>query len=128
MIAIRNKRKTGALGLHVLRWFAIPLVLLALGLAGISMAESHPVQHHSEQGPAAAVFGFALDSQECCDETDPRHTSGSCNSFGHCVACAVGSAGTPGPEFSPEACLELCLTILPAGLSSGPAGHPPKAS
>lgn len=128
MIAVRNNSKTGAIGWRVMRWFAMLLVVLAFGVAGISMAESHPVQHLAEQGPAGEVFDSALDSQECCDETDPGHTNGSCTSFGHCVGCAIGNAGIPGPEFFSEACLELRLIILPAGFASGPAAHPPKVS
>lgn len=128
MIAIRNNRKTGSRGWRMLRWFVVPLVLLALGLAGVSMAQAHPAQHHSTHGLSGAISDIALDNQECCDEADPGHTNGSCSSLGHCAACAVGNAGMSGPEFSPETCLELRLMILPVGLTAGPAGHPPKAS
>jgi len=112
----------------MLRWFAVSLVLLALGLADISMAQARPAQHHSEHGLSGAISDIALVGQECCDQTDAGHTKGSCAMSGSCVACAVESADVLLPEFSLAACLEPHLMILPAGLASGPAGPPPKAS
>ncbi|WP_210880329.1 hypothetical protein [Roseovarius autotrophicus] len=112
----------------MLRWFMAPLVLLALGLAGILMAGAHPIQDHSEHSMAAAISDIAPDGHGCCDEADPGHITGSCLGVGHCVACATGNAGMSAPKFSPETCFGLRLIILPSGLASGPSGRPPKAS
>jgi hypothetical protein len=128
MIAVRNNRKTEGMGWRLLRWFTLPLVLLALGISGNPKAEAHPVQVHFQHSVAGAVSDVAPDSRECCDEADHSHTTGSCSNFGHCAACAAGNAGVSTPDFSAEGCFGLPLIILPAGLSCGPAEHPPKAS
>lgn len=128
MTAAQHNRKTGAMGWRLLRWFMVPVVLLALGLATIQMADAHPVQHHSDHGLATALSDVTLGSPECCDDAEAGHTAGACSSFGHCVACATGNAGAFAPALSPEARIDPRLIILPAGLSSGPSGHPPKSA
>lgn len=127
MTGVRINRKTGAGSWRWLRWFMVSLILLSLGLATIQMADAHPVQHHSDHGLAATLSDVAPGSPQCCDDADPGHAAGACSNSGHCFACATSTAGALAPALSPEACLDPRLIVLPAGLTSDPAGRPPKS-
>ncbi len=112
----------------MLRWLIVPLVLVALGLAGVSMAEAHPFQHSAGHSPFGMMSDIAHDSQECCNEADAEHITDACSILGHCVVCTVGNSAASVPALSPEACVGLRMTSLPSGHDSGPARHPPKSS
>ncbi len=128
MTGVRINSETGAWSWRWLRWFMVSLILLSLGLATIYMADAHPVQHHSDHGLTTALSDVASGSPECCDDADPGHAAGACSTSGHCVACATSTAGTIAPTLSPEARPDPRLIVLPAGLTSDPAGRPPKSA
>lgn len=127
MIAVRNNRKSGIRSLRFLRLLLVPVVLLALGLAGIPMAEAHGAHDHPEHSLSHANPSIAADNGACCDEVDVAHGSGACLNAGHCVACATGNAATLAPAPMPITRISLGQFILLDGLETRPAGHPPKA-
>ena len=92
----------------MLRWLIVPLVLVALGLAGVSMAEAHPFQHSAGHSPFGMMSDIAHDSQECCNEADAEQVT-----FDGLPARDYSMANQPG-----RACLEFHIRHVPGGATS----------
>lgn len=108
------------------RWLAAAVVLLALGLANLSMADAHPASHPASPSAIGTAVDIGHDGP-CCDETDARHAAGACSISGHCAACATVQASASVPPVSSTRRVGPGSTSLPAGRGSMPAKHPPKA-
>ena len=110
----------------ILRWLAVGLVLLALGLAGFSTAHAHPSQDDPVDMIVTLQDATALENAECCHEAQHEHGSENCSVPGHCGGCAVDDGRIAAPVPPLDAHPGQRLTTLRAGLVTGPAGHPPK--
>lgn len=111
----------------ILRWLAVSLVLLALGLAGFSPAHAQASQADPIDKIVTTHDATALENAECCHEAQHEHGSETCSVPGHCGGCAVDDGRIAAPVPSLDAHPGQRLMTLRAGLVPGPAGHPPKA-
>ena len=111
---------------RVLSWLTAALVIAAVGFAGASNAEAHPVQHQYVHGDMSEPHDIAEGAVNCCHETE--HSADTCSVHGQCVVCAVGHADISAPPLSVAARPGLRLTFLSAGLGSSLAGRPPQST
>jgi len=111
----------------VVCWLAVALVFLALNAASVSTAQAHPASHPMTDAISAELFGSVSDLA-CCDDLEGHHAAEACSFSGHCSACATSGIGADALAPSPTGRLRLKGMSLPAGLTSLPAGHPPKLS
>jgi hypothetical protein len=111
---------------RMLRWLAVAVVVLALGLASHQGADAQPVHHGSAHVETGALHEPGALHEVSCDTTGTGHAE-TCSVHGHCAICAVGQAGlrTPAPAFGSSH--GLPQSPLPAGQVCGPAGPPPKS-
>ena len=107
-------------------WLAIPVLALILSAAVPSTAVAHSASEpgsHSEQAAQALV----PDMESCADLAD-HHGVDFCSTSGHCGACVADNPKARIHEAALAGRIRATLTVLPAGLSSAPAGHPPKTA
>lgn len=121
------KTDTGSRRGFILRWLAVGVVLLALGLASLSNAHAHSFQADPAGSIAAQQSESGPDSAHCCHAGEHENDRENCPALSHCGGCAVGGDRVAAPTLSPVSHPYNRLTTLPAGLVAGPAGHPPKA-
>lgn len=104
----------------------IPLLALILSAAVPSTAAAHSASGTSLHNLQAAQ---ALEPDvECCADLADHHSVDFCSTSGHCGACAAENPKAGSHEAALAGRIRATLTVLPAGLSSGPAGHPPKTA
>ena len=113
-------------GWFAARWLVVPLILLALSLSGVSLAQAHP---GASVADAISVGHAAVGADaDCCADHSGRHASETCSVLGHCSACAVEEAATEALATMTVARLCLGAVQLPASRGAIPFGPPPKVS
>lgn len=107
-------------------WLAIPVLALILSAAVTSAAAAHSASNAGIHDVQASL-ALAPDV-ECCADLADHHSADFCSTFGHCGACAADNPKAGSHEAALAGRIRATLTVLPAGLSSGPSGHPPKTA
>lgn len=129
MLALRqdSEADTGSRRGFILRWLAVALVLIAIGLAGLSTANAHPFQADTAGSIVDIQDASGPDNAHCCHEGQNQHDGDSCPAYGQCGGCALDGDKIGAPKPSSAAHRSRRLATLPVGLVTSPAGHPPKS-
>ena len=107
-------------------WLAISVLALIVIAAVPAAVGAHSTSDPSTHG-VKAVHALAP-AMECCADQADHHSADFCSKSGHCGACAATNADTIRHEAALADRIQARLTMLPAGLAFGPAGHPPKSA
>jgi hypothetical protein len=111
-----------------LRWFVLPVLMLALilssALAAQTHALSHSAGHKTHTTPAALVDTDS--ATDCCDEHEQDHAATPCAVAGPCVGCATADADKAMVHTFSTECPGSIIAALPAGRNLAPAKQPPR--